>query len=147
MAIPIRRRTSMMSRPPDPVEAVTPSRVPVSPDATPSNPALPVHDRIASPSAQSSPIRPPSRFGGAFQTGRPAGAARTVEQPALPPFGRSKWPPAPGRDYDDFLMWASNGEWPSEDDTNLAIGLFMGLVPHPGTGPEPDEPVSRGPGF
>lgn len=45
-------------------------------------------------------------------------------------FGRPTPPPAPGSDYDEFVMWASyDSPMPHQDEIDLAITLWMGLVP------------------
>lgn len=142
MAIPTRRSSLMTPPREDPPTAGVPAI-----GARASEPRTP-------PGAAPAPVRPAAPGAGRPRSSFSAPAPTRVRappppDPSLPPFGREKWPPAPGSGYFAFLEWAADGGWATEEDTDLAIGLFMGTPPHPGTGPEGDgeEPVARGPGI
>jgi hypothetical protein len=65
--------------------------------------------------------------------GRPAPVLRAVPaDPAAPPFGRETWPPPIEAGWDALLDWAGPD---SPEGVDLALGLWLGRVPHPGTGP------------
>ncbi len=70
-------------------------------------------------------------------------AQRDMPGAAALPFGRAGWPPPPGSGWDALMDWAAEGGWPTEEDTSLAFGLFLGWLPHPG--PEPGRGGADGP--
>src|SRR3546814_720725 len=56
-------------------------------------------------------------------------------RPGYGPFDRKGWPPPRESGYDAILEWASEGSFSTKADTDLAIGLFMGWMQHPGDPP------------
>lgn len=111
---PAIRRTSSLARPAEPPQPEAKRALPRS-----------VGDEAAPrvPKAMAQALRTPPR--------RPAPAP----DPDAPPFGRSAWPPPIAAGYFAMLDWAAEGGEPLPEDEKLAIHLFMGWIPHPGTGP------------
>lgn len=71
------------------------------------------------------------------------------DKPEAPefPHGRDRWPPPPGSSYSEFLQWATFGavNSPSDEDMQLAIGLWSGRIEHPGEDPNPEWSIENPP--
>lgn len=96
---------------------------------------------ILSKNRRPSPAIPQQDSGHAAPSS-PSGARRQGAAPtrAVETFGRSCAPPPQGSDYWEFLHWASEGCTPFQEDTDLAISLWMGLSP---AADEPSTPGAR----